>query len=519
MRRIFQVSFPIYFALIVFGLQAQTPDWVKTNGKSSRYPTPAFLTGYSMAVKGSGETNADAINRAYELARKNLIEQVAVSVKSITQSSTTEINNKSQDYFNVATQAYASMDLEGLLKETHYDKSKSYAYAFAYVPRTSIIKLYADRVQKHAAEAQTHFKNGQSNETNGNRAQALNDYLDALGYLHRHDEASTLLRALGSQSQDIADLTIATVRERINTLYNKPIASLDDLAFFLAFCLKSTVKDIKGNLVVSPLTYQDTKFNSAFSRYFQSVLQNKVGAVTNLRPVEPNHEGSGNEALTTADAVLVGSYWELNEQVKVLITLRSARTGKILASAEKLIDAALVKSTGLELKPQNLIAAQQDQKIFTEGEVIENNGLNIEVWTNRGDENVVFGKGDTMAVYVKTNLPCYVRLLYHMADGQHVLLLKNYYIDLTLVNKKVRVPGVFECDAPFGAEVLQVLASTHELTNIATHVKDGYDFVVGDLQSVVAQTRGMRRKDVPNANDILSAEKRVTITTVDKIRQ
>lgn len=501
-------------SVLTVGAQAQTPDWVKNNGKSARYPSPGYLSGYGMALRQTAESDQEALNKAFELARKALVEQVAVSIRSTTDMTTSNV--KANESFNVATQAYSNMDLEGLQRENHFDKGKGYAYAFAYVPRENLLKLYADRVEKLATEAASAYKNAQTSEANGNKSQALNEYLDALGDLHKLDEANTILRALGGNKRDAGELSVSVVREKINGLYNKPINNLDDLGFFVAYCVKNVIKDVKGNAVVTALTYQDTKYTSTFSRYFQNTMQTKLGEVTNLRVITPNTNGTGSDALAEAgaDVVLVGSYWELGDNIKVIYTLRKVRDGKIIASAEKAIPASFLKEANLEIKPQNFIDAQKQQKQFAEGEVVENNGLSIEVWTNHGDENVTYTKGDTMAVYVRVNIPCYVRLIYHNADKQRVLLLDNYYIDAGKVNKVVRVPGTFECSEPFGAEVLQALASTKEHPRLDIKSQDGFDFIQEDLPKVLAATRGMKKKET--AAGIPNGEKRLVLTTLDK---
>jgi hypothetical protein len=493
---------------------AQTPDWVKNNGKSGRFTTPAYITGYGMALRQNGDTGQETTDKAFEIARKSLIEQVAVSIRSVTQMTVTD--RRADETFNVATQSYSSLDLEGLQRESHFDKNKGYGYAFAYVERDKLVRLYADRTQKLMAEAATNYKNAQTSDSSGNKVKALNEYLDALGTLHKLDEATTILRALGGSDNNTGTLSINLVREKINALYNKPVNNLDDLGFFIAFCVKSVIKDIQGNAVVMPLTYQDTKFTSMFSRYFQSNMESKLGEVTNLRIITPRANGTGTEALDSdgADAVLVGSYWEMGDNVKVIYTLRKVRDGKIIASAEKTIPAAMITAANLEIKPKNLKEALQEQKEFTKDETADNSGLNIEVWTNHGDENVTYTRGDTMAVYVRVNIPCYVRLVYHNADKQRVLLLNNYYIDASKVNKIVRVPGTFECSEPFGAEVLQAIASAQLNPPLNIKQQDGFDFIVDDLPQFMAAARGMKKRE--NSEGIPNAEKRIVLTTLDR---
>ncbi len=117
-----------------------------------------------------------------------------------------------------------------------------------------------------------------------------------------------------------------------------------------------------------------------------------------------------------------------------------------------------------------------------------------------------------MKVLLKVNLPSYIRFVYHLADEERVLLMDNYYIDQTKVNHDYEIPVEFQCDAPFGAEVLQVFARTEPFPEVQTVNKGGYDIIVGDLSKFLSQTRGMTKVK----QGLVQAERRVVITTVNE---
>ena len=148
-------------------------------------------------------------------------------------------------------------------------------------------------------------------------------------------------------------------------------------------------------------------------------------------------------------------------------------------------------------------------RVFSKGE-IEGGDLKVELWTNKGADNLIFTEGEHMKLSVRANKECYLRVIYHLADGQKVLLLDNYYISTDKVNKVYELPYEFECSEPFGVETLQLNAQELAFGGLRTQKQDGYEFIVDDMQTILVTTRGMKRIEKSD----LKAEKRVTITTM-----
>jgi hypothetical protein len=207
--------------------------------------------------------------------------------------------------------------------------------------------------------------------------------------------------------------------------------------------------------------------------------------------------------------ILSGSYWEQKDNVRFVVTLRSVANGSICASAEATIESKILVASGHSVKPANYKAALADQKVFAGGE-IAGGGLTLEAWTNKQTQGNLFTGGETMKVLVRVNMPCYIRFMYHMADGKRVLLLDEYFMDASKVNVAYEIPQEFECAAPFGAEVLQLFARTGKFERLNTERVDGYDYIRGDLKNVVAGLRGMKAAKPKT----MQAEQRIVITTM-----
>ncbi len=517
--------------LIPLFLQAEVPDWVKNQGKSAKYSELRYLTGFGMAKVDKSGNKADATQLASDNARKNLIEKIRVNVSSNVVSKNEETEKKYSTYFSTAVQSTASMDLQGLETQLYFDDDQNMMFALATVSRENIATVYGRQVSDLRSQIQEHVANGKKFDDQNQRGKALEEYLACYPIFRQLEEAETvLIAAQTNESKVFSELdnvvqtdnvNVGQVRQAVDKLVQRPMNSVDDLAWYIVYTLKGQV-DLQGkNVMVVPFNYQDTKLASPFSRYFKQLLESKsvetakwqvVQQSTNFQPKTRDVAREYAQA-SGADVVLSGAYWEMPEGIKVQALLRTVADSKIIASAEQVVPAAVVQSANQSIKPQNFKEAFADQKDFKSGEVV-GSGLNVEVWTNRGVDNLMFTKGERMNVFVRVNLPCYIRFIYHLASGARTLLLDSYYIDDSKVNKVCQIPpgGEFECDAPYGCEVLQVFARTEPFDAVATEDKDGYKILQEDLKKFLVATRGF--KAVKQA--VMQTEERLTITTMEQ---
>jgi hypothetical protein len=518
------------FALPLF-LLAETPDWVKNQGKSAKYSELRYLTGFGMAKLEKNGNKADVSQFASDYAKKNLIEKIRVSVSSNVVSKNEETEKKYATYFSAAVQSTASLDLQGLETLLYFDDDENIMYALAIVGRESISAIYDKRVSDLRSEIEEHVENGKKFDEQNQRAKALGEYLACYPLFRQLEEAETILMAAEtnvSKSMNELDGAVQTqqisvnqVRQAVDKLVQRPINTTEDLAWYLIYTLKGQI-DLQGkSVMVAPFTYQDTKMGSPFSRFFRLALEGKAveeGRWNVAQQTADFQPKMGNIAKEYAQAsgasyLLSGTYWEIPQGVKVQAILRSVADSKLVASVEQVVPNSTVASSGQSLKPQNFKDAFADQKDFKSGEVV-GSGLNLEVWTNKGVDNLIFTKGERMNVFVRANLPCYIRFIYHLASGQRTLLEDSYYIDDSKVNKVCQIPpgGEFECDAPYGGEVLQVFARTEQFDPVVTVEKDGYKYLQEDLKKFLVATRGFKAVK----QEVMQTEQRVTITTMEK---
>jgi hypothetical protein len=493
-------------AILAPPLSGQTPDWVTGQGRTAQYPESTFLTGYGVATVGGEITRDRAGESAVAAARKNLIEKVRVSIQTVTSARTEEQGAEYSSYFASAVQSTASLEIQGLVSSTYADGD--IVHAFVQVNRAMLRTTYQQKVATLKEQIARTFALARSFDQAGSTAKALDEYLSCYPMARQLEEAQAILAAVSltsslsdvQQQASTNETSIAAIREAVAVLLQRPLRSVEDLAWSLAYQLK-VQPGIGGpeppSVLITPFVYQDTKVASPFSRSFQPLLERQAAELGHWKIIT-----EGQSAY-----VLAGSYWEQKDRVRFILTARSTADGHIAASAEAVIDGKILRATERSLKPENYKAVLADQKVFGKGE-IAGGGLTLEAWTNK--QANLFTEGEVMKVLVRVNMPCYLRFIYHMANGKRVLLLNEYYMDASKVNLVYEIPQEFESAAPFGGEVLQLFARTDKFEKIRTASIDGYDIIQEGLSDVMSKTRGMKAAKQKS----LQAEQRISITTM-----
>jgi hypothetical protein len=444
-------------------------------------------------------------------AKANMVQKVRVTIQSTVLSQAEEKSGKYAEYFSTAVQSSSTLSLQGLEILSYFDDDAETHYSFAYAQRERIFSSYEAKARECRELIQEHLKSGAVFEKSKERGKAIAEYLACYPVFRQLEEAEAICtvvhpsidRALAILGKNVGSdqLHLSQIDHAIATLIQKPLESLDDLAWYLTYCLKGQIPSQRYKIMVTPLTFRDTKMGSPFSRYFQHIVELVVVSSAQWELVNDG---------TAANLVSMGTYWDEPGGLKFIVSLRNKSDDGTVASVERFVPDSIIRKVSLDIKPQNFEQAFSDQKQFRKDEVV-GGGLLLHVWTNKGMENLLFTKGEKMKVYIRVNIPSYVRFVYHLANGRRTLLLSNYYIDETKINKPVEIPEEFECDEPFGAEVLQVFARTEQFEPVATVQTNGYDILEDTLERFVASTRGMKRV----SKGTLQSEYRVVLTTVN----
>jgi hypothetical protein len=514
----------VYLAFLILApaniIFSQSPDWIKYEKRVLKYPESIYLTGFSSETNYYGDDQNELIARCEENARKELTEAVKVSIKSITVSGinnvNTGINQETVEYIKQSSVSFSNLDIAGLTTQHYYDKKKKIAYAFCYVKRADLIAHYKQKVNSGLKDLELKKQFADDMLKADLQQKALQAYFECLPILRELEEAQAVLAAMGKRDEVSLkkEKTLqlkAEIDHGINQLNSIAKNSISDVAFFIAEGLNMQVKDLKGKVKLSSFTFEDTRMGSPLSKRLHKELEQKLVSETNLE-IHNLQYASQYKKQSLLDYIITGTYWNDNEYLKIIVVLRDFKTGKAIASVETKLSKAFCEKNKLEYLPANFIEVNTKRKNFLENEVIGGD-LSLEVWTNKGSDDLLFTEGDTLRLFLRVNKPAYIRFIYYLADGAKVLLLDNYYIGIDKVNKVYELPEKFVCAEPFGAEVLLVNAQTEKFEPLNTRKQYGYEFILDDIPEILANTRGFKK--VENG-ELMRAERSIVITTMGK---
>jgi hypothetical protein len=295
------------------------------------------------------------------------------------------------------------------------------------------------------------------------------------------------------------------VKTAIPALYGSKQLDLNEVCNFMTKGLFTQTGKLNKSIQIGSFTYEDTKMGSPFSRRFVTVFEKELlgeagyQVITQVNIKNP----------IGADYLLSGTFWDEGEYLRLIAILRENNTQKPIASAEGQIPKIWLTKNNVSFKPENYEDALVNMMTFKKDEII-NNGLKLEVWTNKGDDSPIFYEGDTLRFYVRVNNECYLRIVDHFADGSKVLLVDNMFLGSDKVNKVVKIGSEFLCSSPFGIETLQVNGQSEKFPPLKTIKRGEYDFISEELAAILKNTRGFK----PIKNEDLKAEKRIVVTTI-----
>ena len=505
------------------------PDWVVNYGQSDKYDEQVYLTGFGEALGISRESK----EIAQENARADLSQKVLVKIDSTVSNYQLEDGEETLQQFSTVTQSSSELQVMGLETLTYVRDSRKNPMSFAlvYIERRKLATLYQAE-KKHLTSQILQLITLAENQDSP-KYTSVQYYYQTWPLLDKLAEVQTILLSVsGTQifsdlvSQDLVDqpliLNKSQINRRIQQLSLHSIDNLDDVAGAIQFQLYQQFDLQHQQLLVQPFFYQDTRLSSRFARYFKQLLEGKLeNSIQPHREFQAKSVNYEKDMAVSADAdyIITGSYWEKEDNIQILAFCRSVQTGEIRASANVDFKRGVLKSS-LNLKPDNFEKIMSQQLAF-EQEVIDSGQLKLEVWTDRGKNALLYSQGELMKIYLRTNRPCYVRLLYILANGQKTLLVDNLQINPESINRPLLVNDLleidFECTSPFGAEMIIGVARNYPFDTIETTEKDGYIFIDTDnpkhLANITRGTKGFKRRK-RNDESIQQTETKLILTTV-----
>ena len=165
----------ITLILLTSTAYAQSPEWVKNFGRSTKYPAHLYLTGFGLAQLGKDLNLSECKQLATDDAKSTLIQNIRVTIRSEVTSKVKEVNEKVSEYFSSVTQSNSTIEIIGLALEHYFGKNA--CYTLATVSRDKLTRIYAKQASKLRDEIKSNVKIAQGFEDTGQPTEALNKYL------------------------------------------------------------------------------------------------------------------------------------------------------------------------------------------------------------------------------------------------------------------------------------------------------------------------------------------------------
>ncbi|MFA9392841.1 MAG: hypothetical protein ACERKD_23740 [Prolixibacteraceae bacterium] len=433
----------------------------------------------------------------------SLSQSILVSVQSNSISKASEINGTVEKEFVQNVLAKSMVELVGVEQDTWIDEKKMIAYMFCYLEKEKLLKHYSNRFQEGLTQVQQALDLGLEFKHKGKNTEAIKSFQLAMTGLQDAGNIIAVIRSLNSQFDiDKFYQLQQLVRQQLAEIKLSESINAQEAAGLLVYLLSIQLE--QANVVLYPFTFENTTIHSSFSLRFKELLTAAMLQNKHFKPVEASSSGQQN-------LILRGSVWEEATKLKISCSILAQDENQVLAAAEAFIPIDWLKSNGYEWKPANLEDVLKEM-VSMEDLQKSSNDIRVEIFTNKGNYNLLFVENETMDLFVKVNHECYLRIIYSFADGTKTLLLNNHFIDPSLVNRIYRIGESFECAEPFGVERLDVFASTVEFPPLKVNNMNGYQLIDESTEEILKRTRGFKVKQ----SEILKGESSIVITTMKK---
>jgi hypothetical protein len=479
------------------GLPAQTPPpWVRAQGVDpGAYPTARYLTGYGLSAPGG--TEADQRRQAVAMAKEALVSSIRTSVSSEFTSRVTQQDQHMSHYAQNLVRTRAELELDGLdTVLTWQDGNKNTTHALAVLDKPRTLQLLDGQLQRQAKECASLFET----------ARTAGDPPGLIRALHLREKIDQQLLVYAVLSQGVPPALPGPGGAQITAELRRVHAGAKSLDGCVAMAALDLGADLpKGiRVLMDRITFDDTPFCGSLSSYLEQALAVQLAAFGQVKILdkaqgrgaieEADQSGDLAQALR-AQAAVRGVIQDLGEQVK--LTLRvTAATGEELAIASATLPAQLVRKAGLKLVPDNYLEARKTLEICDAQ--VQESKLKVALALDRGDGGI-YRKGDKLHLFLKANLDCYVKVLYHQVDGTKVLVFPNRYHPDGRIQKGrlYQIPPDdnsfdLEVQAPFGAELVKLIACTSPIDLKGTDPdSNGLAVVRQDLSSLLVTSRSI----------------------------
>ena len=409
-----------------YSSSSQVPEWINAEFRKNNYPDSDYLTGFCSQKNYRKQDETELSRQLLDYAKQLLIESVSVNIQVISISQTEAIETQKKvsvsDYLKTCVSSNSNLSITGLKTKVYYSRKEKMGYAFAYVNKPEVEKNYQWKIKELVLKA-TSISSSFEDLPLIDLQKRINEIQQIILKLENYQ---SILVGIGVIDPEIlqTDKTMQ-IRKLCDAnqqrLKKNKFQSIQELAFFLIHDLKDNYPQ-DSLIVFNDITFEQTGIGSEFSFKLKETL--KQEAILQQLKIAAIESPENENAFYS----LSGKYWEDKEYLKIMVLLSDPWNNAVIACAKVQITKKACQNNNISYLPSNIQKALNRQVLFMENPLIPNN-LNIDIWTNRGKNNLIFREGDTLQLFVQANKECYLRFIYYLADGTKVLLLDNYLIE------------------------------------------------------------------------------------------
>lgn len=445
--------------LLVSSAAHAAPDWVDDQKRAAACEADGLYCGFGMAVFGESEDKADCLRLAENGASSDLARRISVRIRAESDSSFSQDAGGDTVTARSAVMSVSDIEITDAKKKTYTDSAQATCYAFASASKKSLRELYSAKVSSYLKDIKAAMADASARESSGDRDGALAAYLSVYPLTDKLEQARLVARVAGAQLSEAQDFDPARVRLEVARLINKPVATLDDLAWQLAFILKGQ-SGKSAEVDLAPLAYQDKTVTTPFSRYFHGILRAALVQTAGWK-VDDEYKGGIHPVGGEQPSHLKGNYWPGTDKYRFSVFLMGP-DGRISASAQVLVSSGVIAAAGQAVEPDTASASA----LSSDAETLDDSassGLELYSWTDKGVMNPVLYAGEAANVYARVNVPAYVTAFFIPYRGGGVLLEENLRVERERANKKLEMAVPLINNMKGEAGILYVFASTSRL--------------------------------------------------------
>ncbi|MEP3387391.1 MAG: hypothetical protein ABJO02_04330 [Reichenbachiella sp.] len=462
---------------------------------------------------GSQEVFEDARHKIIERAKVQLSENINVSIESQIVNKMTNLNSTSVSDFKKVSKSYSSLEVSGLHTDFYFNKKNKEMLAFAWVEKSKVESSYVQIISNSIKEL-LEINELSEKLMSTNKSEALENLYLTHVIFTKIDRAKAILALCGINDVSILrDDEVQNLRldisNKIESIRNIKDLTLTALSSYLITSLKLQMEDLEGKIGLLNTTYRNSGFSSEFSEHLTSLLVNDL----NKAGLEVVFQ---NDKFDSIDYMLSGTYWESGDSeiqvILYLVSRRGSNKGMIVGSCEGWTSKDQLLKSKLEYKPSNYFSAIEKEKLFHQKKMISD-GAKLELWTDKGDEGLIYRTGEKLRLSVRMNKVGYIRLVNHLEDGSQVLLIDNYFISYRKVNRIIELPIELEVACPCGIEFIQANAQDIEFIPIETKNENGFLFIQNNANDLMITYE--EYSELAKKNGGFAIQQRVAMATLD----